>query len=436
MRKKINGRFILIALYAIVMTTLVMTVVFYTHLQEQVFSDLRVAAQLLSGGAKLEKGNGSLRVTLIDSDGTVLFDSELEEASLDNHRDRPEIEEAFQTGTGEGVRRSDTLSESVYYYAIRQENGQVLRVGKKSHSVFAVLFSSLPMVMGTAVLLIVVSLIFSHYLTADIVKPIEDMAADVEHITEEDGYPELIPFVRRIRQQHEEILNAANVRQEFTTNVTHELKTPLAAISGYAELIEAGIASPEDTKRFAGEISKNSGRLLNLINDILKLSQLDTEAEKELLEVVDLSQIAAESVEMLSVNASKNQVKLSYNGIPSARIRMGKELAQELLYNLIENAIRYNRPEGQVQVRLELDHDEIVLSVEDTGIGIPTDCQERIFERFYRVDKSRSKELGGTGLGLAIVKHICALTGGTIKLTSQVDVGTSISIRWRRESAE
>ncbi len=433
MRKKINGRFIMIALYSIVMTTLVMTAVFYTHLQKQVFSDLQVVAQLLSNGGNLEKSGGSLRVTLIDKDGTVLFDSALDEQSLDNHKSRPEIEEAFATGTGEGIRRSDTLSKSVYYYAIRQNNGQVLRVGKESKSVLAVLLSALPVVMGTAALLSVVCLVFSHYLTAAIVKPIEDMAGDMEHMREEDSYPELVPFARKIRQQHEEILSAANVRQEFTTNVTHELKTPLAAISGYAELMEAGMVNQEDTKHFAGEIRKSAGRLLNLINDIIKLSQLDDGSEKEHLEVVNLAEIAAESVEMLSVNAKKNNVRLSYSGVPSARIRIGKELAQELLYNLIENAVRYNKPEGLVSVRVKLDGSEVVLSVEDTGIGIPAECQERIFERFYRVDKSRSKALGGTGLGLAIVKHICTLTDGSIELTSQVDVGTCITIRWRTE---
>ena len=433
MRKKINGRFIMIALYSIVMTTLVMTAVFYTHLQKQVFSDLQVVAQLLSNGGNLEKSGGSLRVTLIDKDGTVLFDSALDEQSLDNHKSRPEIEEAFATGTGEGIRRSDTLSKSVYYYAIRQNNGQVLRVGKESKSVLAVLLSALPVVMGTAALLSVVCLVFSHYLTAAIVKPIEDMAGDMEHMSEEDSYPELVPFARKIRQQHEEILSAANVRQEFTTNVTHELKTPLAAISGYAELMEAGMVNQEDTKHFAGEIRKSAGRLLNLINDIIKLSQLDDGSEKEHLEVVNLAEITAESVEMLSVNAKKNNVRLSYSGVPSARIRIGKELAQELLYNLIENAVRYNKPEGLVSVRVKLDGSEVVLSVEDTGIGIPAECQERIFERFYRVDKSRSKALGGTGLGLAIVKHICTLTDGSIELTSQVDVGTCITIRWRTE---
>ena len=189
MRKKINGRFIMIALYSIVMTTLAMTAVFYTHLQKQVFSDLQVVAQLLSNGGNLEKNGGSLRVTLIDKDGTVLFDSALDEQSLDNHKSRPEIEEAFATGTGEGIRRSDTLSKSVYYYAIRQNNGQVLRVGKESKSVLAVLLSALPVVMGTAALLSVVCLVFSHYLTAAIVTPIESEQITVVEVIGQSTEP-------------------------------------------------------------------------------------------------------------------------------------------------------------------------------------------------------------------------------------------------------
>ena len=434
MRKKINGRFLLIAFYAIVVTTLVMTAVFYTQLQKQVFSDLRVVAELLSVGGNLEKSTGDLRVTLIDTDGTVLFDSALDEQALDNHGNRPEIREAFSAGWGEGIRKSDTLSASVFYYAMKLENGQILRVGKESHSVFSVLVSALPVVLGTMVLLWVVCLVFSHYLTAAIVSPIDEMAGDIEHIREEDSYPELVPFARKIRQQHEEILSAANMRQEFTTNVTHELKTPLAAISGYAELMEAGLVNEKDVKHFSGEIRKSAARLLNLINDIMKLSQMDAGAEREELESVNLAEIAGESVEMLSVNGTKNHVTIRYEGVPSARVRIGKELAQELVYNLIENAIRYNKPDGFVYVRVRLEGNEVILQVEDTGIGIPEESRSRVFERFYRVDKSRSKALGGTGLGLAIVKHICQLTDGEIDLSSQVGVGTTITIRWRTES--
>ena len=433
MRKKINRRFIGITLFSIFVTTLVMTVVFYVQTKKQVYSDLRIVADLLEDGNAGGVSAEALRITLIDTDGTVVFASYAKDKELENHLDRPEIIEAMNSGEGEGVRMSDTLSESVFYYAKRLDNGQVLRVGRETHSVLALLVSALPVIVGMALLLAGICLFLSHYLTAAIVKPIEEMAGDIDHIRENDGYPELIPFAQKIRMQHEEILSSANIRQEFTANVTHELKTPLAAISGYAELMEAGLANEKDIKHFSGEIRKSAARLLNLINDIIRLSQLDAGNAKEILEVVNLDEIAGESVEMLSVNAAKNNVRMEYEGTANAKVRIGKELAQELVYNLIENAIRYNRPGGSVYVRVKEDEDAVRLCVEDTGIGIPAKHQARIFERFYRVDKSRSKELGGTGLGLAIVKHICSLTDGELVLDSKPDRGTKITVSWRNE---
>ena len=435
MRQKINGQFTVIALFSVVITTVVMTAVFYAQLKKQVFSDLAVVADLLTDGGSCERKIDNLRITLIDAGGRVLSDSTVDGQSLANHLGRPEIAEAVSSGTGMGIRRSDTLSESVFYYAKKLNNGQILRVGREAHSVVAVLLSALPMVLTTALLLAAVCLMVSHYLTSAIVKPIDEMAGNMEHIDEGKSYPELIPFTRKIRLQHEEILSAANIRQEFTANVSHELKTPLAAISGYAELMEAGLVDEKEMKRFAGEIRKSAARLLTLINDILKLSQLDAGNAKDILDVVNLAEIAKESVEMLSYGASKNGIDVMYEGEDRADVHIGKELAQELAYNLIENAIRYNRPDGRVTVKVQKDGQQVIFSVEDTGIGIPPEHQERIFERFYRVDKSRSKELGGTGLGLAIVKHICNLTDADVNLTSRPGTGTNISVVWGRGSA-
>ena len=191
----------------------------------------------------------------------------------------------------------------------------------------------------------------------------------------------------------------------------------------------------KEMKRFAGEIRKSAARLLTLINDILKLSQLDAGNAKDVLDVVNLAEIAKESVEMLSYGAAKNGIDIVYEGEDRADVHIGKELAQELAYNLIENAIRYNKPDGRVTVKVQKDGQQVIFSVEDTGIGIPPEHQERIFERFYRVDKSRSKELGGTGLGLAIVKHICNLTDADVSLTSKPGGGTKILVVWGRGSA-
>lgn len=430
MRKKINSRFIGIAIFSVLITMLLMTFVFYAQLKKQVFSDLEIVVNLLIDEEIYEKETTDLRITLIEADGTVAFDSSMDVHSMENHLDRPEVKEAIEKGYGKGQRLSNTLSKNVFYYAKLLDNGQVLRVAKEAHSVFAVLVSTIPLIVIATLLLTIVCLILSRYLTTAIISPIEEMASDVDHIKEESSYPELIPFARKINSQHEEILSAANMRQEFTANVTHELKTPLAAISGYAELMEAGMVNDKDIKHFSGEIRKSAARLLTLINDIIELSQLDSGYAKESLEIVNLAEIAQESISMLSIGATKNQIEIQYEGEKSAEVRIGKELAQELVFNLIENAIRYNVQGGKVFVSVLKKESRVSLVVEDTGIGIPIEHQSRIFERFYRVDKSRSKELGGTGLGLAIVKHICTLTDGEIKLESEPGKGTKITITW------
>ena len=433
MKKKINARFIQIGILSIVVTSLVMTAAFYAQVKRQVFSDLHIMAEILIEENSIENQVDNLRITVINKDGSVAYDSDVDASKLSSHLDRPEVQEALKKGTGEDERRSDTLSESVFYYALKMDNGQILRVGKEARSVFSILLSTLPVSIGIGILLVLICMVLAHYLTKSMVKPIDKMAADLDHINEVEVYPELVPFARKIRAQHEEILSAANTRQEFTANVTHELKTPLAAISGYAELMEAGMANEGDIKRFSGEIRKSAARLLTLINDIIKLSQLDSGNAGEVLEPVNIAEIAEDSVEMLSLGASKNQVTISYEGVKEADVKIGKELAQELVFNLIANAVRYNKKGGKVFVKVFKDDTHILFSVEDTGIGIPKEHQERIFERFYRVDKSRSKELGGTGLGLAIVKHICSLTGGDLVLKSEVGKGTKISVTWKVE---
>ncbi|MDO5303856.1 MAG: ATP-binding protein [Clostridia bacterium] len=433
MKKKINARFIQIGILSIVVTSLVMTAAFYAQVKRQVFSDLHIMAEILIEEDSIENQVDNLRITVINKDGSVAYDSDVDASKLSSHLDRPEVQEALKKGTGEDERRSDTLSESVFYYALKMDNGQILRVGKEARSVFSILLSTLPVSIGIGILLVLICMMLAHYLTKSMVKPIDKMAADLDHINEVEVYPELVPFARKIRAQHEEILSAANTRQEFTANVTHELKTPLAAISGYAELMEAGMANEGDIKRFSGEIRKSAARLLTLINDIIKLSQLDSGNAGEVLEPVNIAEIAEDSVEMLSLGASKNQVTISYEGVKEADVKIGKELAQELVFNLIANAVRYNKKGGKVFVKVFKDDTHILFSVEDTGIGIPKEHQERIFERFYRVDKSRSKELGGTGLGLAIVKHICSLTDGDLVLKSEVGKGTKISVTWKVE---
>lgn len=434
MKRKINRRFVGIVIFSIIATMTIMTAVFYSRLKTQVFSDLKVMALLLADDGDYAEMPEDVRVTVIEEDGSVSFDSVADAQTLENHLDRPEVRAALEKGEGQGIRRSDTLSESVFYYALRMENGQVLRVGREYQNVVWVMLSAVPAMSLMILALVGVCMVISHYLAADIVRPIDAMARDMRHLDEEDIYEELIPFTRQIRSQHEEILSAAGMRQEFTANVSHELKTPLTAISGYAELLETGVAREEDVRHFSREIRKSALRLLNLINDILKLSKLDAGYGDELLEIVDMDQIARDTVEMLSVNAAKMEVGVSYQGCENARIRIGRELAEEIAYNLIENAIRYNKKGGEVRVSISSEGQKVLFQVADTGIGIPKEHQARIFERFYRVDKSRSKALGGTGLGLAIVKHICELTGGRLTLESEAGRGTSVSVLWEQKA--
>ena len=239
-----------------------------------------------------------------------------------------------------------------------------------------------------------------------------------------------MPFITTIQEQHKDIIKGARMRQEFTANVSHELKTPLTSISGYAELIETGIAGENEVQRFAGEIHRNSKRLLTLINDIIRLSELDGGHADISCSEVDLYDIATSCVEMLQLNAEKHSIKIECHG-QRCMVRANKEMMEELLFNLCDNAIRYNRLGGTVDVTVEKKEGHPVLTVADTGIGIPKESQERVFERFYRVDKSRSKLTGGTGLGMAIVKHIVAQHDARIELHSEVGKGTRIVVTFQ-----
>ena len=263
----------------------------------------------------------------------------------------------------------------------------------------------------------------STKLTNSIVDSVEQVANKMDHIEDVLAYEELLPVIKTIQKQHEDIINMVNIRQEFTANVSHELKTPLTAISGYAELIQSGMTQPEDAKRFSGEIVRNSTRLLVLINDIIRLSELDVTEEEITFTPVELKEVAQNCVELLEPLAKKNNVSIVADG-DTAWVASDRAMLEEIVYNLCDNAIRYNRPGGQVFVETYQSDGKVVLTVRDNGIGISKENQKRIFERFYRVDKSRSKDSGGTGLGLAIVKHLAKRCGTEIQLESEEGLGT------------
>lgn len=431
MKKKINRCFIGIVIFSITLTLITITAIFYNKLKTQVFADLEVMADLLNEATQSEDIPQNIRVTLIKPNGVVEYDSLLDATTMSNHLDRIEVQLALENKEGCAIRISDTISESVFYYAKLLEDGRVLRVGKTSISVIWIFVSAIPIIIGMLLILLVICMVVSHYITIKIVKPIEDMANDMECVNDREVYKELVPFIQKIRSQHEEILQATNVRQEFTANVSHELKTPLTAISGYAELMETGVAKEEDVKHFSREIHKSANRLLNLINDTIKLSKLDENDNIEMLEVVDIADIVKSTINMLQINADKNNIRMKFEGCESAKVHIGKEFAEEVAYNLIENAIRYNKTNGEVLVKVQKSENLVKLIVKDTGIGIQEEDKQRIFERFYRVDKSRSKASGGTGLGLAIVKHICEIANASIELESEFGKGTTITIAWQ-----
>lgn len=438
MKKKINIRFIMIAALAIVVTALSAMLVYYNILKEQVFGDLKAYAHViellniddLAAGIEKDPYNpidDDLRITLIGADGEVLYESLLNKDEMDNHNERPEIIEAREKGEGEAVRYSATSGTHTFYYAERLQNGNVLRIGRDSVSVNRIMVNTLVIVLVIALCILFVCMGISHYLTKKLVEPIEKLATNIMLVDENNVYEEIRPFVNTIKEQHINIINNAQLRQEFTANVSHELKTPLTAISGYAELIGNGMTGKEDTIRFSNEIHSNANRLLSLINDIIKLSELDEADHQMEMEKIDLYKLAENCVQMMQVTAEKQGIKLTLQG-ESTMIMANKGLMDEVFYNLCSNAIRYNKPGGSVTVTVGTKDERPFLSVADTGIGIPKECQERVFERFYRVDKSRSKSTGGTGLGLAIVKHIVAQHNAALHLDSELGEGTTIEI--------
>lgn len=446
MKRKINRQLVFISLLAVVLTFLLMSVVFNHILQIQVMDDLKTYARMLisrgieennAGGVyeNTSYDGGKVRISVIAADGNVLNDSEADIDDMDNHTKRPEVAEALQYGEGESVRYSATLNRATFYYAVCLEDGTILRVAKESHSLWSILAHSFPVMLLAVLVLFTVCLVFSHYLTRSLIYPIERMAADIDNINQTDMYEELVPFAETIKEQHEAIVNTANVRQEFTANVSHELKTPLAVISGYSELIENGMATGQDAVRFAAGIHQSANRLLTLINDTIRLSEMDVLVQEIPFETLNLYELARDTVDMLQIRAEERRVTMTLEGEPCF-IQGDKQMIEEVIYNLCDNALSYNNIGGKVCVIARPYYYGSVLCVKDTGIGIPKEHQERIFERFYRVDKSRSKLTGGTGLGLAIVKHIVAVHHAQISLESEAGKGTEITVFFEKKPGE
>ena len=544
----------LLALVTILLSSLLVTIVYYANSDARMKSEVREETRFVRGAVELSGQdylatveNTANRITLIDTDGTVLYDNQADPATMENHSDREEFQEASTAGAGEATRISDTIAEQTFYYAVKLQNGQVLRVAATTDSVFAAVLAVLPWILGVEVLVAVCTVLFSNFLTKKIVAPINRL--DLDHPADNEIYDELSPLLGKISRQNEVIaqqmkslrekqeeftsitenmsegflvldnntdilsyntsalqllgaetvpaeshvsalaLNRSagfrsavdgalagkrseqlvrqggrccqvmanpvlrdgevegavvvilditereereNLRREFTANVSHELKTPLTSISGFAEIIKNGIVKPEDIPRFAGNIYEESQRLVTLVDDILNLSRLD-EADVQLeREDFDLSSLARDVAGRLKASAKKNGVVITVIG-DKAEINGVKSIVDEMVFNLVDNAVKYNKQNGRVTVTVDSSSDGTALTVTDTGIGIPQADVDRVFERFYRVDKSHSKEIGGTGLGLSIVKHAALILGAAIELDSTVGKGTIVTVRFPME---
>ena len=404
----------------------------YTEAKEETYAALQQEAVyaeqglMLSGEDYLAALDRVNRITWIDGDGNVLYDSELS-PPVANQISCAEVQAALDTGEGHGIRKSESNGETTMFYARKCEDGTVLRLSRPLSAVRYALLAVSP-VLWVLVLVLLISGVLAFRAATQIVRPINDL--DLDH-PDAGTYPELTPLIGKIQEQkltiQEEVAQRESLRREFSANVSHELKTPLTSISGFAELMAEGMVTGDKVQEFSRDIFKESQRMITLVEDIIKLSKLDEEAIEPERETVDLFDLSREVLDSLGPVAERQNVTLTLTGGP-AEVPGVYQLLSEMVYNLCDNAIKYNRPGGNVTVDVTRQESEIRLTVTDTGIGIPPEHQKRVFERFYRVDKSHSKEIGGTGLGLSIVKHGAQFHGAKVELSSEPGNGTQIAL--------
>ena len=488
--------------------------------------------------------NGEYRLTLIDTDGTVLYDTNADAATMENHSDRREVQEAFLSGYGESHRYSRTLTEQTYYFAKKLSDDRVLRISTSQVTIVSLLLGMLQPLLVITFLAILLSVFLAKRASRNLVRPLNNL--DLNDPLSNDVYEELSPLLRHMAQQNKQIalqmdelsrsqnefnaitsnmseglivlnkdgvvvslntaarkifeaeedsigkdfltidrtpeisraiketlsgkkqeleyekngrnydlcinkivekdevigvlllaidntekIQAEQNRREFTANVSHELKTPLQSIIGSADLIESGLVKPEDMPRFIGHIKTDAARVVSLVSDIIRLSQLDENTEMN-WENVDALSVAKEALEMVDPIAKSRNISLTIKGEPAPLTSVHK-LLYDIIYNLCDNAVKYNKEGGFVKVDVKTTGDKVQVAVSDNGVGIAPADQSRVFERFYRVDKSHSRESGGTGLGLSIVKHAVAYLKGSISLESTLGKGTTITVSFPAE---
>ena len=548
MRNKIFSGLLFLSTAAVIIASVLIAVIMYQGSMTTMQRDLRQEATFIKMGLEqsgksylqaLTMESGKLtRVTLIAPDGRVIYDNHVAAEKMLNHKDREEVQEALASGIGLAERMSDTLSEKTFYFALRLDNGDILRVARTTDSVFATVAGSIPYMIAVVLVVALVAMLLARRITDKMVLPLDQV--DLENPLENDTYDELAPFLTRIAQQQRQVseglkqlrqkqnelaaitqsmneglilLNdrqnilsindsaaklfglqdhevvgkniltlergqevqellqkvavggsgeslyqkdgrfyqlcgssvggkgsvllifdvtekraAETLRREFSANVSHELKTPLQSILGYAEIMKNGLVQEGDKQRFLEKIYSEAGHLIVLIDNIMKLSRLDESANNmNNLEIIELKKLAEGTVQRLQEQAAGKNVAISVSGC-EAEVEGVPAVLSEVIYNLIDNGIKYNRENGSVEITVAVIPGEAVLTFKDTGCGIGSADKERVFERFYRVDKSHFKETGGTGLGLSIVKHGVMFHKGRIELESKLDKGTTIKI--------
>ena len=373
----------------------------------------------------LSETDSDVRITLIDRDGTVLFDNMSDASKMENHGSRREVIEAIESGTGRDRRVSQTLEKSVYYCAVKLSDGRILRVSETHMSLAGMAVSVLVELFIIIAVMCTDAIWMASRLSRNIMEPINEI--DINHIGDTAAYKELQPFFERIKKDNEERDKTERIRREFSANVSHELRTPLTTISGYAQMINNGMARPEDVRMFGEKIEKESERLILLVNDIINLSRLDETDSIAAPEQINLRDIARQVISDLTKAAEEKNVVMYLNGC-DAEVLANRTMLYEMIYNVTDNAVKYNRDGGSVTITTSSSSGGAQIVVSDTGIGIAKEEQSRIFERFYRVDKSHSRKIGGTGLGLSIVKHAAMAHNAEINLESEPGKGTAIKI--------
>ena len=457
MRRAILQKFILVLFGALILNGLIFYLVGSRVILNSSTRDMLYMLEVLDGSldyeSDLEKtmkkldsvmdGNNS-RLTVIDLDGTVVADTQAQMDEMDNHLDREEIQDALEKGSGYARRRSDTLDEGMLYVAYRSKNADVILRAAVPYSGFQ---QYLPLFFPASALSLLVAVVGSFIVTtrlvSSITKPLQDISKEMLKVKgdytelnfEHCQYPEInviadttMKMSKNVKDYLNQIEKERMIRQEFFSNASHELKTPITSIQGYAGLLESGMIQDESTKAdFASRIKKEAVRMTGLINDILMISRLEAKEAEVTFSDVRVSVLLEEIIDSLKPQAAEAQVFVHVDCQP-LMIHANLQQMRELLTNLISNAIKYNRPGGQVWINIRETDGQMVIRVKDNGVGIPSDSLDRIFERFYRVDKGRSRKQGGTGLGLSIVKHIVNFYHGTIHVSSEPDMGSEFTV--------